>query len=85
MFILFPTIPLSHSSVLLHSLSLAFLFRLDRLWILLDSGSTPVTRQAAAEQIGEVQKLHPHELNNLLKKVITIGVRRRLVDIETQV
>ena len=48
---------------------LVFLCRLDRLWILLDSGSTPVTRQAAAEQIGEVQKLHPHELNNLLKKV----------------
>ena len=44
-------------------------FRLDRLWVLLDSGSTPVTRKAAAEQIGEVQKLHPHELQNLLKKV----------------
>eukprot|EP00731_Ephydatia_muelleri_P028844 Em0020g488a len=43
--------------------------RLDRLWVLLDSGSTPVTRKAAAEQIGEVQKLHPHELQNLLKKV----------------
>lgn len=37
--------------------------------MLLDSGSTPVTRKAAAEQIGEVQKLHPHELQNLLKKV----------------
>ena len=41
-------------------------FRLDRLWVLFDSGSTPVTRKAAAEQIGEVQKLHPHELQNLL-------------------
>ena len=50
-------------------LSLVTLFRLERLWILLDTGSTPVTRQAAAEQIGEVQKLHPHELNNLLRKV----------------
>ena len=39
--------------------------------MLLDSGSTPVTRKAAAEQIGEVQKLHPHELQNLLKKVCT--------------
>ena len=41
--------------------------------MLLDSGSTPVTRKAAAEQIGEVQKLHPHELQNLLKKVIGLN------------
>lgn len=38
--------------------------------MLLDSGSTPVTRRAAALQIGEIQKLHPHEFNNLLRKVI---------------
>ena len=44
-------------------------FRLERLWVLLDNGTTPLTRKAAAQQIGEVQKLHPHELNNLLKKV----------------
>lgn len=44
--------------------------RLDRLWVLLDSGSTPVTRRTAAEQIGEVQKVHPHELHNLLRKVL---------------
>ena len=44
-------------------------FRLDRLLILLDSGSTPFTRKTAAEQIGEVQKVHPHELHNLLSKV----------------
>ena len=37
--------------------------------MLLDSGSTPGTRKAAAIQIGEIQKLHPHELKNLLKKV----------------
>ncbi len=37
--------------------------------MLLDSGTSPLTRKAAAEQIGEVQKLHPHELHNLLKKV----------------
>lgn len=43
--------------------------RLDRLFLLLDSGSTPLTRKAAALQLGEVQKLHPHELNNLLIKV----------------
>lgn len=44
-------------------------FRLDRLFILLDTGTTPVTRKAAAQQLGEVVKLHPHELNNLLSKV----------------
>lgn len=43
--------------------------RLDRLFILLDTGTTPVTRKAAAQQLGEVVKLHPHELNNLLSKV----------------
>ncbi|XP_019852330.1 PREDICTED: TATA-binding protein-associated factor 172 isoform X2 [Amphimedon queenslandica] len=43
--------------------------RLDRLWVLLECGSTPVTRKAAAQQIGEIQKLHPHEFNNLLRKV----------------
>lgn len=46
--------------------------RLERLWVLLDSGSTPVTRKAAAVQIGEIQKLHPHELKNLLKKVMSL-------------
>uniref|UniRef100_A0A3P9J9Q0 BTAF1 RNA polymerase II, B-TFIID transcription factor-associated n=1 Tax=Oryzias latipes TaxID=8090 RepID=A0A3P9J9Q0_ORYLA len=45
--------------------------RLDRLFILLDTGTTPVTRKAAAQQLGEVVKLHPHELHNLLAKVLT--------------
>uniref|UniRef100_A0A8C7DPJ0 B-TFIID TATA-box binding protein associated factor 1 n=1 Tax=Oncorhynchus kisutch TaxID=8019 RepID=A0A8C7DPJ0_ONCKI len=44
---------------------------LDRLFILLDTGTTPVTRKAAAIQLGDVVKLHPHELNNLLSKVLT--------------
>ncbi|GFQ73279.1 TATA-binding protein-associated factor 172 [Trichonephila clavata] len=43
--------------------------RLDRLFLLLDTGSSPLTRKAAAVQLGEVQKLHPHELHNLLAKV----------------
>lgn len=47
------------------------IFRLERLWVLLDTGSTPVIRKAAAVQIGEIQKLHPHEFNNLLRKVIS--------------
>lgn len=29
-----------------------------------------MTRKAAAQQLGDVVKLHPHELNNLLSKVI---------------
>ncbi|KAL0964274.1 hypothetical protein UPYG_G00321620 [Umbra pygmaea] len=45
--------------------------RLDRLFILLDTGTTPVTRKAAAQQLGDVVKLHSHELNNLLSKVLT--------------
>ncbi|CAL1577030.1 unnamed protein product [Knipowitschia caucasica] len=45
--------------------------RLDRLFILLDTGTTPVTRKAAAQQLGEVVRLHPHELHNLLAKVLT--------------
>ncbi|XP_054159429.1 TATA-binding protein-associated factor 172-like [Oppia nitens] len=43
--------------------------RLDRLLLLLETGSTAVTRKAAALQLGEVQRLHPHELHNLLNKV----------------
>uniref|UniRef100_A0A7M5XDP0 Mot1 central domain-containing protein n=1 Tax=Clytia hemisphaerica TaxID=252671 RepID=A0A7M5XDP0_9CNID len=43
--------------------------RLDRLLVILDTGSTPVTRKAAAKQLGEIQKLHPHELPNLLGRV----------------
>jgi len=43
--------------------------RLDRLLSLLDTGSTEAMRRSAVEQIGEVQRLHPHELNSLLKKV----------------
>lgn len=44
-------------------------FRLDRLFLLLETGSTPLIRKSAAEQLGDVQKLHPYELNNLLTKV----------------
>lgn len=43
--------------------------RLDRLFLLLDTGSTPLIRKSAAEQLGEVQRLHPYELNNLLEKI----------------
>uniref|UniRef100_A0A0N8BMP5 TATA-binding protein-associated factor n=1 Tax=Daphnia magna TaxID=35525 RepID=A0A0N8BMP5_9CRUS len=43
--------------------------RLDRLFILLDTATSSVTRKAAAQQLGEVQRLHPHELPLLLKKI----------------
>lgn len=36
----------------------------------MESGSSAVTRKAAANQLGEVQRLHPHELHNLLKAVL---------------
>lgn len=42
---------------------------MDRLFLLLDTGSSSVTRKAAAQQLGEVQRLHPHELPLLLKKI----------------
>lgn len=45
--------------------------RLDRLFVLLESGSSAVTRSAAAKQLGEVQRLHPHELHTLLGRVMT--------------
>lgn len=46
-------------------------FRLDRLFVLLESGSSAVTRSAAARQLGEVQRLHPHELHTLLGRITT--------------
>lgn len=44
--------------------------RLDRLFILLETGS-PSTRQAAAKQIGDIQKTCPQELHNLLNRLLT--------------
>lgn len=44
-------------------------FRLDRLFILLETGTNTVTKKAAAEQLGEAQRLHPHELHHLLARV----------------
>lgn len=40
----------------------------------MESGSSAVTRSAAAKQLGEVQKLHPHELHTLLAR-ITVYLR----------
>jgi len=41
------------------------------LFVLLETGSSSVTRSAAAKQLGEVQRLHPHELNTLLSRTAT--------------
>ncbi|XP_010255080.1 PREDICTED: TATA-binding protein-associated factor BTAF1 isoform X2 [Nelumbo nucifera] len=43
--------------------------RFNRLLTLLDAGSTQATRFAAARQIGDIAKLHPQDLNSLLRKV----------------
>ncbi|KAF1834434.1 hypothetical protein BDW02DRAFT_569092 [Decorospora gaudefroyi] len=44
--------------------------RLDRLVTLLETGSTALIRNTAAEQLADVQKQHPDELFNLLTRVI---------------
>ncbi|CAG0923265.1 unnamed protein product [Notodromas monacha] len=44
--------------------------RLDRLFVLLESGSSSATRQAAAKQLGEVVRLHPQELPVLLSRLL---------------
>lgn len=43
--------------------------RLDRLFVLLETGSSAVTRRGAATQLGDVQRLHPHELHTLLARI----------------
>ncbi|KAI9679858.1 MAG: TATA-binding protein-associated factor mot1 [Caeruleum heppii] len=44
--------------------------RLDRLVTLLETGSTQLIRNTAAQQLADVQKAHPDELFNLLTRVI---------------
>jgi len=44
--------------------------RLDRLVLLLDTGSTPSVRSTAASQLGDIQRQHPEELYNLLSRVL---------------
>lgn len=44
--------------------------RLDRLVTLLETGSTPLIRNTAAQQLGDVQKQHPDELFNLLGRIL---------------
>lgn len=35
----------------------------------METGSSSVTRKAAANQLGQVVRLHPHELKHLLKRI----------------
>ncbi|KAH9873083.1 hypothetical protein J1614_005480 [Plenodomus biglobosus] len=44
--------------------------RLDRLVTILETGSTALIRNTAADQLADVQKQHPDELFNLLTRVI---------------
>ncbi|OJD36271.1 tbp associated factor [Diplodia corticola] len=44
--------------------------RLDRLVTLLETGSTQLIRNTAAQQLADIQKQHPEELFNLLTRVI---------------
>ncbi|KAJ5938868.1 hypothetical protein N7466_002002 [Penicillium verhagenii] len=44
--------------------------RLDRLVTLLETGSTQLIRNTAAQQLGDVQKQHPDELFNLLGRIL---------------
>ncbi|KAB8208211.1 protein of unknown function DUF3535 [Aspergillus parasiticus SU-1] len=44
--------------------------RLDRLVTLLETGSTPLIRNTAAQQLADVQKQHPDELFNLLGRIL---------------
>ena len=43
--------------------------RLDRLFTLLSTSSSSSARHLAARQLGEVQRLHPHELHSLLARI----------------
>lgn len=44
--------------------------RLDRLVVLLETGSTQLIRTTAAQQLADVQKNHPDELFNLLARIV---------------
>ena len=45
------------------------IFRLDRLFTLLEQGQSSFVRKTAAYQIGEIVKTHANELEPLLEKV----------------
>lgn len=66
---------LCHSNALcitLYNFYNLLIYRLDRLFILLETGTNAVTKRAAAQQLGEAQRLHPHDLHHLLARVSTL-------------
>ncbi|XP_067936864.1 TATA-binding protein-associated factor 172-like [Watersipora subatra] len=46
--------------------------RLDRLFTLLDTGSTLAIRKSAANQLGDIVRLHPQKLRYLLNKILVL-------------
>ncbi|XP_065212027.1 TATA-binding protein-associated factor 172 isoform X2 [Planococcus citri] len=46
--------------------------RLDRLFVLIETGTSPVTRKAASQQLGEVVKYHSYELQPLLDRILNL-------------
>ncbi|KAJ1552572.1 btaf1 RNA polymerase II, B-TFIID transcription factor-associated, 170kDa, partial [Nowakowskiella sp. JEL0078] len=56
--------------------------RLDRLVLLLDTGSTAAIRATAARQLGDIQKQLPDELYNLLARVL-VHLRSKSWDTRT--
>ncbi|KAI1001863.1 TATA-binding protein-associated factor [Podosphaera aphanis] len=47
-----------------------YIWRLDRLVTLLETGSTQLIRNTAANQLADIQKAHPEDLFNLLTRVV---------------
>ena len=43
--------------------------RLDRLVVLLETGSTPFIRNTAADQLSDLAKAHPEDILSLLGRV----------------
>lgn len=61
-----------HNYFLLIKINYSCVSRLDRLFVLIETGSSPLTRKAASQQLGEVVKYHPHELQHLLNRVFQL-------------
>ncbi len=40
--------------------------------MLIETGSSPLTRKAASQQLAEVVKFHPHELPHLLNRIFEL-------------
>lgn len=45
---------------------------MDRLFVLIETGPSPVTRKTASQQLGDVVKYHPQELQHLLDRVFLL-------------